>query len=248
MLDYMLLNKYCKEITVLFVEDDEDLSREMGLLLKDIFSNVDIAMDGIIGLSKYIKYFEENSKYYDFILTDIQMPNMNGVDLIKNIYKINPNQKVIVLSAHSEKEYLMELINIGIAKFLLKPIDYDNFLNVLFDISKNIYEKNHKKDIKSTIIKLSDELFWNKEEKQLILKDKVVKLTRKEFLFVELLIKYPNKIHSNENIINHIWNYYDSFETQILNLKNLISRLRKKVPMLVIQNNYGFGYSIEISE
>ncbi|WP_418179130.1 response regulator transcription factor [Aliarcobacter lanthieri] len=122
MLDYMLLNKYCKEITVLFVEDDEDLSREMGLLLKDIFSNVDIAMDGIIGLSKYIKYFEENSKYYDFILTDIQMPNMNGVDLIKNIYKINPNQKVIVLSAHSEKEYLMELINIGIAKFLLKPI------------------------------------------------------------------------------------------------------------------------------
>lgn len=153
----------------------------------------------------------------------------------------------MVLSAHSEKEYLVELINIGICKFILKPIDYETFLDDIFNISKTIYEKSQVSNVKnSNRIYLNDELYWDKYTKQLFLNNSVVKLTKKEFILIELLILNGNTIYSNDRIINYLWEDYSDFDIQIINLKNIISRLRKKIPSLNIQNNYGFGYSLEI--
>ena len=139
----------------------------------------------------------------------------------------------------------MELINVGISQFILKPIDYNTFLDVIFKISKEIYETKYKKDSKvSLFIKIDDELIWNKELKQLTYKEEILKLTKKELYLVELLLKYPEKTYSNEEIISYLWR--DDFESQgdISNLKNIISRLRKKIPLLNIENIYGFGYRL----
>ncbi len=250
MIDYIALEKYGRELSVLFVEDDEGISKEMNFLLGDIFTKVDSGFDGIEGLSKYNQYFQANEKYYDLLITDIRMPNMNGIELIKNIYSINPSQKVIVLSAHNESEYLMELVNIGIAQFILKPIDYNNFLDVIYKVSKMIYEdkllnNNDKKEI-SPFINITDELIWNKELKQLFLNNNIFKLTKKELHLIELLLQVPEKTYTNEEIMFALWN--DDFDTipDIANLKNLISRLRKKLPNLNIENIYGFGYRLNI--
>lgn len=250
MIDYIALEKYGRELSVLFVEDDEGISKEMNFLLGDIFTKVDSGFDGIEGLSKYNQYFQANEKYYDLLITDIRMPNMNGIELIKNIYSINPSQKVIVLSAHNESEYLMELVNIGIAQFILKPIDYNNFLDVIYKVSKMIYEdkllnNNDKKEI-SPFINIADELIWNKELKQLFLNNNIFKLTKKELHLIELLLQVPEKTYTNEEIMFALWN--DDFDTipDIANLKNLISRLRKKLPNLNIENIYGFGYRLNI--
>lgn len=250
MIDYIALEKYGRELSVLFVEDDEGISKEMNFLLGDIFTKVDSGFDGIEGLSKYNQYFQANEKYYDLLITDIRMPNMNGIELIKNIYSINPSQKVIVLSAHNESEYLMELVNIGIAQFILKPIDYNNFLDVIYKVSKMIYEdkllnNNDKKEI-SPLINITDELIWNKELKQLFLNNNIFKLTKKELHLIELLLQVPEKTYTNEEIMFALWN--DDFDTipDIANLKNLISRLRKKLPELNIENIYGFGYRLNI--
>lgn len=248
MLDYILLEKYGKKISVLFVEDDDSLRKEMGFLLADIFENVDISIDGEEGFRKYSEYYKKNLSYYDLIITDIQMPNMNGINLIKNIYNLNPKQKVLVLSAHNESDYLLELVNLGIAQFILKPVDYDSFLEIIFKVSQNIYEKKYKKESKDTpFVRLTQELFWNKELKQLIFKNQILKLTKKEFLLLDLLLKYPEKVYTNEEIINFLWSGELNLEIQISKLKNLISRLRKKVPDLDIKNNYGFGYSIKLT-
>lgn len=250
MIDYIALEKYGRELSVLFVEDDEGISKEMNFLLGDIFTKVDSGFDGIEGLLKYNQYFQANEKYYDLLITDIRMPNMNGIELIKNIYSINPSQKVIVLSAHNESEYLMELVNIGIAQFILKPIDYNNFLDVIYKVSKMIYEdkllnNNDKKEIKP-LINITDELIWNKELKQLFLNNNIFKLTKKELHLIELLLQVPEKTYTNEEIMFALWN--DDFDTipDIANLKNLISRLRKKLPNLNIENIYGFGYRLNI--
>ena len=250
MIDYIALEKYGRELSVLFVEDDEGISKEMNFLLGDIFTKVDSGFDGIEGLSKYNQYFQANEKYYDLLITDIRMPNMNGIELIKNIYSINPSQKVIVLSAHNESEYLMELVNIGIAQFILKPIDYNNFLDVIYKVSKMIYEdkllnNNDKKEI-SPFINITDELIWNKELKQLFLNNNIFKLTKKELHLIELLLQVPEKTYTNKEIMFALWN--DDFDTipDIANLKNLISRLRKKLPELNIENIYGFGYRLNI--
>ncbi|MDZ7819555.1 MAG: response regulator [Aliarcobacter sp.] len=204
-----------------------------------------MAVDGKDGFEKYLDFYKEHNKYFDLVLSDIKMPNMNGIELIKTIYKENLNQKVLVLSAHNESEYLMQLINLGIRQFILKPLDYNNFLDVVFKINKDIYfEKNKEKT--SDLIKLSDTLIWNKKNQELIDNNKVIKLTKKELILISLLLKYPEKTHNNDEIISLMW--ADEFDKNpdISNLKNIISRLRKKVPSLNIENIYSFGYKIHI--
>lgn len=246
MIDYISLEKYANDISILFVEDDKEVSKKMELLLNEVFSNIKIAFDGIEALEEYENYFKLNNKYLDLIITDIQMPNMNGIELIKAIYEKNSNQKIIVLSAHNESEYLMELVNLGIYKFILKPIDYDNFFEIIFKITKEIYtSKNQILNKKEILVKISEDLVWNRELKQLYLDNKLFKLTKKEFFLIELLIKTPEKIFMNEEIISYVWQQ-ELGNPDISNLKNIISRLRNKLPSLKIENIYGFGYKIII--
>ena len=245
MIDYVSLEKYAKDISILFVEDDKEISEKMELLLEEFFSNIKIAFDGKEALAQYYNYYKINKEYPDLIITDIQMPNMDGVELIKLIYKENPNQRIIVLSAHNESKYLMELVNLGIYRFILKPMDYNNFFEIIFKVSKEIYMEKYKvSDNKEIFLKLNCDLIWNKELKQLYLNDKLLKLTKKEFLLVELLLRIPEKIYVNEEIISYIWKEEFNENPDISNLKNLISRLRNKIPALKIDNIYGFGYKI----
>lgn len=246
MLDYILLKKYSKDLSILFVEDDIHIRNETKELLEEIFTVVHVAVDGKDGLEKYIGFHEENKYYYDVVLSDIKMPNMNGIDLIKAIYKENKNQIILVLSAHNESEYLMELINIGIRQFILKPLNYNNFIDTIFKINKDLYfDKN--KEIIHDIIKLSPDLFWHKNSEELRENDKLIKLTKKEFLLISLLLKTPEKTYSVEKILSTLW--ADDFHenSDITNLKNIISRLRKKVVFLNIENVHSFGYKIHIS-
>lgn len=245
MIDYISLEKYAKEISILFVEDDKGISKKMEILLYEIFSKIEVAFDGNEALEKYYNFYKANNEYPDLIITDIRMPNMDGIELIKHIYKENANQKIIVLSAHNESEYLIELVNLGIYRFILKPMDYNNFFEIIFKVSKEIYMEKYKvSDNKEIFLKLNCDLIWNKELKQLYLNDKLLKLTKKEFLLIELLLRIPEKIFVNEEIISYIWKEEFNENPDISNLKNLISRLRSKIPALKIDNIYGFGYKI----
>ena len=245
MIDYISLEKYAKEISILFVEDDKGISKKMEIFLYEIFSKIEVAFDGNEALEKYYNFYKANNEYPDLIITDIRMPNMDGIELIKHIYKENANQKIIVLSAHNESEYLIELVNLGIYRFILKPMDYNNFFEIIFKVSKEIYMEKYKvSDNKEIFIKLNCDLIWNKELKQLYLNDKLLKLTKKEFLLIELLLRIPEKIFVNEEIISYIWKEEFNENPDISNLKNLISRLRSKIPALKIDNIYGFGYKI----
>ncbi len=245
MIDYVSLEKYAKDVSILFVEDDIGISKGMKLLLSELFSDIKIAFDGKEAIEEYHGYYKENNRYPDLIITDIQMPNMNGIELIKYIYKINPNQKIIVLSAYNESIYLMELINLGIYRFILKPINHDNFFEIIFKISKEIYVEKHKntEEKENIFLKLADDLIWNKELKQLYFNNKLFKLTKKEFLLIELLTKTNEKIFVNEEILAYVWELGID-NPDISNLKNLISRIRNKLPSLRIENIYGFGYKI----
>jgi len=247
MIDYILLEKYSKNIDVLFVEDDEHIRKETKELLEDIFQkSITVAVDGKDGFEKYMQYYKENGKYYDLVVTDIKMPNLDGIELTKLIYDQNEIQSLIVLSAHNESDYLMQLVNIGISQFILKPIEFNNFVDVIYKVSKDIYfNTNQEENIQvETNIKLSDELEWNIQTNQLVQNGDIIKLTKKEFLLIDLLLKTPEKTHTNEEILIHLWKDDVDKSPDITNLKNIISRLRKKVPTLNIENIYSFGYRI----
>jgi len=116
-----------KNITILYAEDEKSL-RDITLnILKGFTNKQYVAENGLEGLELFKKHEEE----IDLIITDVNMPQMNGLDMIKEIKKINPNIPIIVATAFSNTEYLLEAIDIGVDKYILKPIDMKKLLQVM---------------------------------------------------------------------------------------------------------------------
>lgn len=121
------------EMSLLLVEDDLALIQQLKQFLSRFFGRVDIANNGVEALEQY------NKRSYDLIITDLTMPLMGGLELASKLRAINETQNIFVLSAHSESEKLIELINIGIDGFLLKPIDMNRVMAQLLKICQAIY-------------------------------------------------------------------------------------------------------------
>jgi signal transduction histidine kinase len=149
MVDVKELKTYSVGLKILYVEDDDNLRVKTTQLLNHLFENVTTAENGQIGLDKYK---EDN---YDIVITDINMPVMNGIEMIDNIKKLNELQTIIVTSAHDESEYLLKLIKLGIENFILKPIELDAMLTVIYKISKRIYTDKKVKEQEGLLIKQS---------------------------------------------------------------------------------------------
>ncbi len=129
------LKEQSHQIDILYVEDDKEVALALVGILKKIFLNVDVAFDGEEGLAYY------SAKSYDIVISDIAMPIMNGIEMIKAIKLINPSQKIIVTSAHNDVHYLQELINLNILHFIQKPIDLKLMFNTLEKISQTIIQE-----------------------------------------------------------------------------------------------------------
>jgi len=116
-----------KNITILYAEDEDNL-REITLnILKGFTKKQFIAKNGKEGLA----LFKEHEDQIDLIITDINMPLMNGLTMIKKIKEINPKIPIIVATAFSNTEYLLDAIDIGVDKYVLKPIDMKKLLQLM---------------------------------------------------------------------------------------------------------------------
>lgn len=156
------LLKFSQELKVLLVKDNYEVKVQLLKLLKNFFPNIEESVDGIHALEMYENHKIRNGHFYDLIITDISMPRLDGIELSKKLIEINPNQLILVISAHTESEKLLQLIDIGIYKFIQKPIDYDILLNSLSSIigklkrEKNYLElQNRYRDIKNDNIILN---------------------------------------------------------------------------------------------
>ncbi len=126
----------CADLTLLYVEDDEVLSAATTKTLQAFFKSVSIAYDGQEGLELY------KNGHFDIVLSDILMPRMDGKEMSREIREIDPQQAIIIMSAHEEAEYLMELIEIGIDKFVQKPPNLQRLASAL--LSTAIHVNNAK--------------------------------------------------------------------------------------------------------
>ena len=243
MISYDNVFDLTKGLNLLYVEDDTSLLKETGEVFENLFSRVDTATNGEDGLKKYLSFFENHLKYYDIIVTDISMPKMNGIELIRRIYKINGNQAIIVISAHSESGYLIELVNIGVEQFLIKPHSYNTILDVLYNTSIKILKLKEIFDDNTNEIKLNNDFLWDKINSVLFHSGENIQLTKNEILLMQIFIKNRYKISTLQEIFNTLWGdnlHLASTET----LKSIISRLRKKIPTVTIENVYGMGYRL----
>ena len=140
------LKKITQHFSLLYVEDDESIRKSTTELFSTLFKSTTVAKDGKEALTLYTEYFKNHSCYFDIIITDMQMPFMNGIELSKEIFTINKKQKILIVSAYDDKEYLIQFINIGIEGFLHKPLTTEQIISTLYESCHNLaQEKNYLK-------------------------------------------------------------------------------------------------------
>ena len=226
-----MLKKYYKNIKILYVEDDE-IARENGIeYLENYFELIYDASDAIKALQLYEKYKP------DIIITDIQMPKLNGLEFVKRIRQKDKKTQVIVITAFCDKSYLLKAIELQLVKYLVKPVNEKEFEEALFLCI------NALKNDETNIIKLDEETYFDTYNKNLVINDEIVKLRTKELEFLLLLIKNKNRYVSYEEIENYVWE--NSVMTKDA-LKTLVKNIKTKIPKDLILNLSNSGYKIAI--
>jgi len=233
---YNLSNKY----DILYVEDEPNSRLDIGQLFKDLFNRVDFAENGHEALSLYLDYNDENHKCYDIVITDIEMPVMDGIELCKNIFQLYEDQQIIVLSAHDQSECLIELINMGVHGFLQKPFEKNKTLEILYNMCEKL---DHQLEL-TRVVKLNNGFVWNSDLKTLSHEGEDITLCASETSLLDLLISNRNITFSIDDIFNVVYNDYFEKDLSVDSVKSLLKRIRKKVPSDLIKNIYGEGYRI----
>lgn len=126
-----------KKFTLLYVEDDDVIRVELSQLLSNFFSMVHVAKNGKEGLRTFL----ENQDEIDLILTDLNMPELNGIEMIKKIRTIDNKIPIIFATAHSDSEFLAEAIKLRVQEYIVKPIDVRYLLSLFNDIVSNLYQE-----------------------------------------------------------------------------------------------------------
>lgn len=120
---------YLKECTVLYVEDEKSIQKQTKMILDDFVKEVRVASDGQRGLEMAL---EDD---IDVIITDIMMPNLNGIDMLKELKETHKKSiPSIITTAFTETEYLMEAIRLKVDGFIVKPINIKDLLNSIYAV------------------------------------------------------------------------------------------------------------------
>lgn len=224
-----------KKQTILFVDDDKILHKIIAEYLKELNADIIFAENGFDAYEIFKK------QKIDLIVTDLNMPKISGVDLIKKIRDVNFWLPIVVLTSELTSENFISCGNLNIQGLIDKPLNKEKLLTVLNNLSKYDIDENYNTEL----IKLDNGLFYDSINSSLNYKNEEISLTKKERLLLELLIKNKNKVVSYRNIETVIWYYEDKVMTQDA-LKNIIKSLRKKISKDLIKNISGLGYKIII--
>jgi len=227
-------------LTLLYAEDDAQSRRSYTFVLEKYFSKVYTAENGREALDIY------HEKSPDMLLLDVSMPFINGLEVAKMVRKNNKEIPIIILTAHSDKEKLLEAIPLGLSQYLLKPIDRRELRDVILKFTQELKNQN--------ILFLKKNLSWNKINSNLCYEEKLVNLTKKERKLMILLINASGNYCPQDTLIIEIWDDIVPDVSHDNKLRQLVYRINKKIngiinsDTLLIENSYTLGYRVNLSE
>ena len=127
------MSKY--DLSLLYVEDDIDTAESMTLILNEYFSKVHVANNAASALEIF------QNEHIDIIISDIELPDMNGLELVKQLHDIDETLVVIMFSAYDTREYLFKAIELSVCDYLVKPFHLEQFERVLEKCTKKLHRK-----------------------------------------------------------------------------------------------------------
>jgi len=231
-----------KGLRVLYVEDDENLRLETTKIIERIFDKIDIASDGKEGLTAF------KAKSYDLVITDIEMPHINGIEMSRDIREITKDVPIIVVSAYSNTEYFMDSISIGIDYYILKPIKMPRLIDTLYSAVKRIVDKRiadiyRQKEISKKVKKASENMlaeitnispnptivynnesitFMNSAFTALFVDEDLKKLVNHEqhlWSFLNEKISIDNVIHAQNDYIEQLDDFEENVDKHKISLR-----------------------------
>jgi len=218
---------FLKDKTALYVEDELDVLENISMLLSSFFSDFHTASDGVSALDIF------DRQHIDLLLVDIELPKMNGIELIKQIRETNQNVLIIVISAYTKTDYLLESVELGLSKYIVKPLTSKKIHAMLEVINSHFSQDD--------IITLSKGIILNQEASIIKYNGQEHMLSKKELDFL-MMIACKNMVSYDE--IAELWT--DTIPTENA-IRSYIKHLRKKLPPGILKNRNGIGYYIEHS-
>jgi len=222
--------KILKNLNILYVEDEDAIIEKYSYFLKEYCHTLYIAKDGEEAYDMY----EKNQIH--LVIMDLLIPKLNGIALARKIREVDDNILMIALTAHSDREILLDIVELNFSSYLIKPVGRTDLMQALLKISQKLDGGRN--------VPLPCNCSWDAKSKTLFWNEKTVLLTRRELKLFELLVEKAGSSCSDDEIFIYVWG--DEFEKVITNssIRTLVKNLRKKIPIDLIKNQYGVGYKI----
>ena len=232
-----------KKGSILIVEDENDVNRLLATILseyetKSAFSGTEAAM----WLAQ---------KRFDLVLLDLMLPGMTGEEVIADMCRQGIKTPVIVISAKQDVADRVNVLRLGADDFIMKPFEIDEVIARVEAVLRRCVLKEAQDDKKSgeSRVLTFKNLTLNHDTRQVVVNDTEVTLTVKEFDILELLLRYPKKVFTRENLFTAIWgeDYFGEDNTVNVHISNLRQKLSKADKNTeYIKTVWGIGFKMAV--
>ncbi len=213
-----------KDKTALYIEDEIDVLDNISVLLSNFFKNFLKAPSGEEGYEIFKSYD------IDLVLVDIELPKMNGIELIKRIRKTHKNLPIVVISAYTKTDYLLESVELKLDKYIVKPLTSRKIHQLLQTLNNDFLDSN--------LLTLDKDIYLDRENYLLKVKKQDIAINKKE---LEFLVTLAKKKMITYDEVYELWKDDIPSDNAV---RSFIKVLRKKLPVGFIKNKSSIGYYI----
>ncbi len=215
---------YLKNKTILYIEDDIDVLNNISTFMQNYFLKIYSITNAEDGLELF------NSLHVDLLIVDIELPGMNGIEFIKILREKDKDIPIVVISAYTNTDYLLESVELKIDKYIVKPFTSKKIYELLEKLNNIFKEKN--------TLELTSEITLYRNDSSLIFQQTKHTLSPKEFEFLELLA-IKELVYYDD--LTFLWEEIAPSQGAI---RSFIQHLRKKLPENTIKNRQNIGYYV----
>ena len=213
-------------LQALYVEDDAVIRESVGASLEHYFGKVFTAAS----YDEALKIYHDET--IDILFSDIEMPGKSGIELVKTIRAKDRKTPIVMVTAYSDTNYLMKLMDQNIQHYLIKPLTLQKLEEALYATLPHI-------DTNELVLPLGEGITYSPQEGILRFDDQEVHFSSRERALMILLLKHKNHFVSYSEIENEVW-HPDVMSQGAL--KSMIYNLRKKLPLDCIKTYAKEGY------
>jgi len=213
-----------KTKSVLFVEDEIEVLENISKVLSGFFDKFYTAKDGVEAWDMY------RSHPVDIALVDIELPKLNGLELIRRIRAVDKDIPIVVISAYTKTDYLLESVELRLDKYIIKPLTSKKIHGILTKLNEDFSNEN--------ILELAPDVLLNNAHLTIIFDGEFHNLSVREIGFLKMLAR--KGVVTYEEIVE-LWGGNPPTENAI---RSFVRHLRKKLPKGLLENRSGIGYAL----